>query len=452
VKGPLLALLALLGPASPAGAAEKRPHIVLFLADDLGWSDVGYHKSEIRTPHLDRLSASGVRLEQLYALPVCSPTRAALLTGRYPIRHGLQSGVVRPWSRHGLPLEERTLAQALREAGYATALCGKWHLGHFERAYLPTRRGFDSQYGHYNGAIDYWDHTREGGLDWHRNDKALREKGYSTELIATEAGRLIARHDPRKPLFLYVPFNAPHAPLQAPGRYLDAYKEIANKRRRTYAAMVACLDDAVGSVVAALKKRGMLDDTLLIFSSDNGGPTRQAATNRPLRAGKGTLYEGGVRVVAWAAWPGKLKPRVVNEPLHVVDWYPTLVKLGAGSLKQKLPLDGRDLWPTIAQGKPSPHDEILLNAEPHRGALRKGRWKLVVQGKLPAGEKAKVELFDLERDLSEKTNLAEKHPEKVKELLGRLNAYAKEAVPPRGGARDARPRGFKGPKVWGEKE
>jgi arylsulfatase A-like enzyme len=441
---PFILLIAL---ATHAHAAP-RPHIVFFLADDLGWKDVGYHQSEIKTPNIDKLSAAGVRLEQFYVQPVCSPTRAALLTGRYPMRHGLQVGVVRPWARYGLPLTERTLADALRSAGYRTAIVGKWHLGHFDPAYLPTKRGFDHQYGHYKGALDYWTHIRDGGLDWHRGDKVLREEGYTTQLLAKEAVRLIDGHDIGKPLFLYLPFNAPHAPLQAPKDYLDRYKHIERKQRRTYAAMVSCLDDAIGSVVAALEKKGMTKNTLLVFSTDNGGPVKLGANNGPLRNGKGSLYEGGVRGVAWASWPGKLKPGVVQAPLHMVDWYPTLLKLGGASLEQKTALDGKDLWPTIAEGKPSPHDDILLNVTPRDGALRTGDWKLVAHGKWPSP--GKVELFNLAGDLGEKSDLAQKHPDKVKTLLDRLNGYGKQAGPPRGGG--GKPKGFKSPKVWGEKE
>lgn len=208
--GPLIAEPA----TADAPASAKRPNIVIILADDQGWADVGFHGSEIKTPELDRLAASGARLEQFYVQPVCSPTRAALMTGRYPMRYGLQVGVVRPWAQYGLPLEERTLAQALAEAGYETAICGKWHLGHFRRDYLPTRRGFDHQYGHYNGALDYFTHQRDGGHDWHRDDQACYDQGYSTFLLADEAVRLIRRHDTAKPLFLYVPFNAVHSPHQ----------------------------------------------------------------------------------------------------------------------------------------------------------------------------------------------------------------------------------------------
>jgi arylsulfatase A-like enzyme len=192
----LLALTFLTSLDARAGQVERprKPHILVIMADDLGWKDVGYHGSEIRTPNIDRMATAGARLEQFYVMPVCTPTRGCLMTGRYPMRNGLQSGVNRPWSQWGLPLEERTLAQALREAGYRTAITGKWHLGHFKPEYLPTRRGFDHQYGHYCGQIDYFTHRRETGLDWHQDDKALREDGYSTQLISrTSTSRSMPR-------------------------------------------------------------------------------------------------------------------------------------------------------------------------------------------------------------------------------------------------------------------
>src|SRR5215510_4495819 len=185
----LPALLALAwgaqGAYAPRSVAAEQPNVVFILADDLGREDCGFMGGkEIKTPNIDKLAAAGAKLDAFYVQPVCSPTRAAFMTGRYPMRHGLQVGVVRPWAQYGLPLEERTLAQALKSAGYSTAICGKWHLGHFQRAYLPTQRGFDHQYGHYNGAIDYFDHTRDGGFDWHRNDRVCRDEGYSTALLA----------------------------------------------------------------------------------------------------------------------------------------------------------------------------------------------------------------------------------------------------------------------------
>lgn len=269
-----------------------RPNIVFLLADDLGSYDVGWRGSEIRTPSLDRLALDGARLDAFYVQPVCSPTRAALMTGRYPFRYGFQTGVVRPWAQYGLPLEERMLPQVLAEAGYETAIVGKWHLGHFQPEYLPTRRGFAHQYGHYNGALDYFTHIRDSGFDWHRDDKVNRDEGYSTELVGREAVRIITGRDKTKPLFLYVPFNGVHSPYQVPDKYSDAYPQFSGQRRK-YAGMVTALDEAVGKIVAALKVEGLFDNTLIIFSSDNGGPAPGKITsNGPLRAGKGTVYEG----------------------------------------------------------------------------------------------------------------------------------------------------------------
>ncbi len=446
----LLPGLLLAATASTTAADAPRPHIVIFIADDLGWSDVGYHGSEIKTPNLDRLAASGVRLEQFYVQPVCSPTRSSLMTGRYPIRQGLQVGVIRPWADYGLPLEERTLSVALKEVGYKTAITGKWHLGLHEPAYLPTRRGFDLQYGHYCGALDYFTHRRDGGLDWHRNDKVLEEEGYTTTLIGNEAARIVAEHDPKQPLFLYVPFNAPHSPLQAPQEYLDRYADIKDKKRRPYAAMVTCMDDAIGRVVEALDDRGMTKDTLILFSSDNGGPTSLGATNGPLRGGKGSLYEGGVRVPAFAAWPGKLKAGSETKAMmHIVDWYPTLLTLAGATLDQVLPLDGKNAWPAIAEGSPSPRSEILHNLTPTSGAIRVGDWKLVTGGGRRNQANAKTELFNIADDPNEKNDLADAQPEKVKQLQARMAVYRKEAVAPKGGA-GPKPADFKTPKVWGQ--
>jgi arylsulfatase A-like enzyme len=432
-----------------ANAAE-RPNIVFIVADDLGYNDVGFNGGkEIKTPHLDKLAAAGAVLKQFYVQPVCSPTRAALMTGRYPMRHGLQVGVIRPWAEYGLPLEERMLPQALREAGYTTAICGKWHLGSFDKAYWPNQRGFDHWYGHLFGAIDYFKHDRDGKGDWYRNGEPLSEEGYSTHLVAREAVKLITNQSKDKPLFLYVPFNAVHSPHQVPDKYKELYKNLAEPRR-TYAGMLAAMDEAIGQIVGAIDETGRRKDTLFIFSSDNGGPAPGKVTdNTPLRAGKGTLYEGGVRACAFVAWDGKIKAgSKVEEPLHVVDWYPTLLKLTGASLKQSTPLDGLDAWETIAKGKSSPHKEILFNTTPYTGAIRVGDWKLVVAGnhseidgeapetKVAKNKKAKaasdkLELFNLRDDPSEKNNLAESNPKKVKQLRERYDVLAKQALPPK---------------------
>jgi arylsulfatase A-like enzyme len=256
MKKILLNVLALLIFCAISLMGSPRPNIIYILSDDQGWADVGWHGSDLKTPNLDKLAASGARLEQFYVMPVCSPTRAAFMTGRYPMRYGLQTGVVRPWARYGLPLEERILPQALKEAGYTTALCGKWHLGHVQPAYLPTRRGFDHQYGHYNGALDYFTHIRDGGFDWHRDDQLCRDEGYSTFLVASQAVHLIRQQAKDKPLFLYVAFNAVHAPHQVPEKYKLPYAAFPEPRR-TYAGMVAAMDEAVGQIIAAVDEKGL---------------------------------------------------------------------------------------------------------------------------------------------------------------------------------------------------
>lgn len=261
----------------------------------------------------------------------------------------------------------------------------------------------------------------------------------------------------KKPFFLYVPFNAVHSPHQVPPEYLKPYPKLKGERLK-YAGMLAALDEAVGQMVEAVEKAGVRKNTLFIFSSDNGGPQPGVVTdNGKYRAGKGTLYEGGVRVAAFTTWDGHIKAGTsITEPLHMVDWYPTLLKLGGAKADQKLAVDGLDLWPTLTQGRPSPHDVILLNTTPNSGAIRGGDWKLVARagpddpdGKpnKPAGKPA-VELFNLKDDPYEKTNLADRNPEKVKELTTRLAAFAKQAVPPKV---RPKPPGFVTPKVWGEK-
>jgi arylsulfatase A-like enzyme len=363
------------------------------------------------------------------------------------MRYGLQVGVIRPWADYGLPLEERMLPQALREAGYTTAMAGKWHLGSFDKAYWPTARGFDHFHGHLFGAIDYFTHIRDGKDDWYRDDQPLKEEGYSTHLIAQEAVRQVKAQPKDKPLFLYVAFNAVHAPHQVPERYKQPYQALPEPRR-TYSGMLAAMDEAIGQILAALDETGRRRNAFIFFSSDNGGPQPGRVTsNGPFRAGKGTLYEGGVRVVACAAWEGRIKAgSTVNAPIHIVDLYPTLLKLAGASLEQRLPLDGSDILACLTEGKPSPRKEILHNTTPSTGALRVGDWKLVVSGAAPAAEdeaggqpaaknkKKKraaaasgVELFNLADDPYEKRDLSSIHPEKVKELRSRYDVLAKEA-------------------------
>ncbi len=466
-------LIALLLTASVAFAAEApRPNVVFILADDLGWEDVSFNGGQIKTPNIDSIASSGAKLAQFYVQPVCSPTRASLMTGRYPMRYGLQTGVVRPWADYGLPLEERMLPQAIKDAGYSTFIVGKWHLGLIAPEYLPTHRGFDHQYGHYNGALDYFTHVRDGGFDWHRDDKVNRDEGYSTHLLSREAAKIVRESESGKPFFLYVPFNAVHAPHQVPEKYKEPYSSMSEPRR-TYAGMVAAMDEGIGEILKALDEKNLRDNTLIFFSSDNGGPAPGKVTsNGKFRAGKGTLYEGGVRVAACISWKSKIVPgTTIDQPIHMVDMYPTLIWLAGGKVEQKLPIDGIDIWPMFSLGTPTEHESILLNATPKNGAIRMGDFKLVINGSSvdadDGGEEApttrardrraarrveqsgeeKIELFNIAKDPYEKENLAKSNPEKVKELHAAYDKFASEAVEPKSKPKAA---DFKSPKIWGE--
>jgi len=422
-------------------AAENRPNIVLIVADDLGWKDVGFHGSDIKTPTLDKLAEGGVRLEQFYAQPMCTPTRAALMTGRYPFRYGLQTAVISASHTYGLPTDEWLLPQALKEAGYRTAIIGKWHLGHADRKYWPRQRGFDYQYGPLIGEIDYFTHEAEGVIDWYRDNQRVKEDGYSTDLLGNDAVRFVEQQNSSDPFFLYLTFNAAHTPYQATQDYLDRYKSISDASRRAYAGSITAMDAQIRRVVAALDQKNLRDNTLIIFMSDNGG-TRNAmftgaiadvskitipCDNGPYREGKGTLYEGGTRVVAFANWPGHLQAGgTVDGLMHAVDLYPTLVDLAQGTLEKSKPLDGVDQWSTISRGTPSPRQEIVYNIEPFRGAVRAGDWKLIWRSMLPSV----VELFNIPHDPSEKQNVAAEHPEQVAILQKRIEELATQMAPP----------------------
>jgi arylsulfatase A-like enzyme len=379
-----------------------------------------------------------MELTQFYTQPLCTPTRAALLTGRYPLRYGLQTGVIPSGSTYGLPTDEWLLPQALKDAGYRTALVGKWHLGHGKREFWPRQRGFDSFYGPLVGEIDHFKHTAHGVVDWYRDNTRLEEPGYDTTLFGDAAVRLIERHDGKAPLFLYLAFTAPHTPYQAPQSYLDRYGHIADPARRAYAAQITAMDEEIGRVVAALDKAGMRDDTLIVFHSDNGGTRSKMfagegavkgdlpPNNGPYRDGKGTLYEGGTRVVALANWPGRVEAGKAPGPVHITDIYPTLLGLAGASAAKAKPLDGVDAWPVLSAGKPSSRTEVVYNVEPSQAAVRQGDWKLHWLVALPP----RVELFDLSKDPYETTNLADKEPERVKALQARILDLAGEMAPP----------------------
>jgi len=421
--------------------AALKPNIVHIVADDLGWRDVGFNgAADIRTPNLDALAEGGAKFTQFYTQSMCTPTRAALMTGRYPFRYGLQTIVIPGPANYGLDTSEHLLPQCLQEAGYTTAIIGKWHLGHADLKYWPKQRGFDYQYGAMIGELDYYTHSDSGVLDWFRNNKPVKEKGYTTQLIGADAVKYIQAQRADKPFYLYLAFNAPHTPYQAPQDYIDRFKHIAEPTRRIYAGMVACLDDEIGRVVAAIEKKGLRDNTLILFHSDNGG-TRNAmfagqmtdlsktvlpCDNGPYRDGKGSLFEGGSRVAACASWPGRIKPRTVDGIIHAVDVYPTLAALAGASTARCKPLDGVNVWNTIAEGKPSPRSELVYNVEPFRAAVRQGDWKLIWRALIPTS----VDLYNLATDPYEQNNVAAAHPDKVAALQERLNALGREASKP----------------------
>ena len=424
-----------------AQAVDSKPNIVHIVADDLGWKDVGFNgATDIKTPNLDALAAGGAKFTQFYVQPMCTPTRAALMTGRYPFRYGLQTIVIPGPAGYGLDTTEFLMPQCLKATGYATAIIGKWHLGHGDIKYWPKQRGFDYQYGAMIGELDYYTHSDAGVLDWFRNNKPVQEKGYTTQLIGADAVKYINGQDAKKPFYLYLTFNAPHTPYSAPKDYVDRFKAIQDPTRRIYAGMVACLDDEIGKVVAALDKKGLRENTLIIFHSDNGGTTnpmfagqmadlsktKLPCDNGPYRDGKGSLFEGGCRVAACANWPGHIKAGTVEGVMHAVDLYPTFAKLAGASTEKCKPLNGVNVWETIAEGKPSPRTEVIYNVEPFRGAVRQGDWKLIWRTLIPTS----VDLFNLADDPYEKKSLAAAHPDKVAALQERLNALGKESAKP----------------------
>jgi len=447
-------------PAEPPGAGK--PNIVIIVADDLGWNDVGYHGSDIKTPNIDRIASEGVELDRFYVCPICSPTRAGLMTGRWPLRFGIMRAVIPPWRKYGLPDEEETLATMLGKAGYRRRACvGKWHLGHSHRGYHPLNRGFTHFYGCYNGAIDYFTHQREGELDWHRGHEPARESGYATTLLADEAARFVRESPKGQPFFLYLPFNAPHSPLQAPEAYLKRYAHLKGQRRK-YAAMVACMDDGIGKVLAAVDAKGVGDNTFVLFFADNGGAP--AGDNRPLRGGKQTLFEGGIRAAAAARWPvgGLTGGRKVSEVMGYVDVMPTLRRIaGAGEHRGK-PLDGVDVLEALTgRGRLASRAWYSYWAqngdERERLAVIEGQWKLVREGPpilsrrsggTGEGRTPTLLLFRINDDPNEKTDLADKHTEVVRKLLDKLKAFralrCKNGLPPYGVGR----KGFRAAKDW----
>jgi len=400
---------------------SRKPNIVLFLADDLGWGDVSFHGGATPTPNIDRIAREGLDLTRCYTYPFCTPTRAALLTGRMPVRFGMVYNVIRAWSPNGIPLDEHLLPQTLQSAGYQTACIGKWHLGHAHRRLLPNARGFDHFYGCVNAEIHYFSHRFMGGLDWQRNGKSVDEDGYATTLLADEALRWLAARDATKPFFLYFPFNAVHTPLSAPDEVLFKYRDRKQDKLRILAGAIDVMDTSVGRVLEYLDKQNLANDTIVMFMSDNGGPLAQGAINGPFRGAKGTTFEGGIHVPAAIRWPGKLpKGGRSAQVMHAADIFPTLAAAVGVVPAGKKPLDGRNLWPLLLSGAVADREPLVFAVKSneradYRFAVLHRDWKLVriVEEGTP---KPADHLFHLSTDPGEKSDVAERNQAKVKEL------------------------------------
>jgi arylsulfatase A-like enzyme len=413
--------------------SKSRPNILLLVADDAGWRDVGYHDSEIKTPHIDKLIKTGVELNQFYVCPTCSPTRASLLSGRYASRFGIL-GPIAMKSKQILPTDIVSLPEMLRREGYATAITGKWHLG-LRPENGPRQYGFEYTYGYLHGQIDQFTHEyKNGDRSWHRNDVFVDEEGHATDLITNEAIQYIKElRDKSKPFFLYVPFSVPHYPLQEEKKWVKSYEEsIDNESRRVFAASVTHMDDSIGQLIETLETEKLRNNTLVIFISDNGGqekwyptfeynlkhgPNDRLGDNHPLRDWKASLYEGGIRVPAVINWPAKLKPRKVDQVMNAVDIYPTIAQVTGTVISQESHIEGKDAWETISRDT-SIGERILYWRTNKQIALRKGDWKLVHTD--PALAKGSNELYDLKYDPHEKKDIAKKNPEILAELLDEL--------------------------------
>ncbi|CAH3029233.1 unnamed protein product [Porites evermanni] len=358
----LFAINSVMAKKTYAASKSSPPHILFMLADDLGWIDVGFHGSKIHTPNIDSLAKDGVILDNYYVQPVCTPARGSLMTGRYPIHTGLQHEVIHPSDPFGLPLDFETLPGQLREVGYATHLVGKWHLGFYKWPYVPTKRGFDTAYGFWDGAEDHYDHTRDGVVDFRNGTKPVTDLDgkYATYEYVKRVKEIIQAHDPKQPLFLYMAFQNVHNPIQAPDKYVEKYDFIDQKMRRVHAGMADILDEAVGNITKMFKEKGLWNNTLTVFSTDNGGEPVYGGYNWPLRGTKHTLWEGGVRGAAFVH--GKMLEKTgvkCKGLLHISDFFPTLIILAGGSYDPHKPIPG--LLTALMCGTPY-HVAMLLHA------------------------------------------------------------------------------------------
>lgn len=408
---PRLILLLCCGLICPPAWAQKAPgptNVLVLMADDLGWNGVSYHNPKMTTPALAKLAKEGVQLERFYGYPVCSPARSALLSGMMPRRFGV-TDVVGP-GQQGIPKGTPTLASSLQKAGYATSLIGKWHLGTNPG---PLGYGFEHFYGFTGAEVDYFKHTNQRGqTDWWRDNKPVEEEGYTTTLFADEAIKQLKKRDPKKPFYLQVAFNAPHATLAAPKELTDKHKSDG-----LYNAVVDGLDQGIGRILAALDEQGLRENTLVIFFSDNGA-ARRMSPNTPLKNGKDTVFEGGIRTPAIVRWPGKTAVGAVSQqPVAVNDLFPTIFAALNLPLPSELKLDGSSQWPALSTGKTQPRSAFLIAFQDI--AFIDGDWKIIETSD------GKRSLFNLAKDIGEETDLATEQPDTLKSLGAKLDELKK---------------------------
>ena len=402
---------------------DLHPNVIIIVSDDQGFGDIGYNGSEFETPNLDALAAAGVVLDQFHVFPTCSPTRAALLTGRNPNRFGTSNAIQK--GEPGPPLDEHFMPESFRAAGYQTWIVGKWHLGESDASYLPNSRGFDYFYGSRISAVNYFDHTswRYKTHDWFRNGEEVHEQGYTTDLIAEDAIVKIKQRDSKRPFLLFLAYGATHVPLQAPEALINKYAvSISDEKRRIYAAMVDAMDASIGKLIGVLEQENIRDHTLIVFISDNGGlEGRGGANNGSLRGGKGSPFEGGTRVPAFVNWPGGVPEGITSgQFVHAFDLFPTIAEAVNVKPQNKHAFDGKSLWHQLlgeqADLKPLGIAQVSMGG----GSVWHEDWKLVENGD-------ELLLFNISKDPNEETNLAARHQDRVSHLQAYLNS-AKASV------------------------
>jgi arylsulfatase A-like enzyme len=407
--------------SAQSAATSPKPHIILFVSDDMGWNEVGYHGSKIATPHIDRLAKEGVQLDRFYVHPICSPTRTALMTGRSPARFGITGAI----GRGVVPLGEHFLPQTFQKAGYQTFMVGKWHLGERSDDYAPNARGFDHFFGFHGGGINYYTTDGSRARGWFRNGQSVAPQGYSTDLLADEAIKLLKNRNKKKPVFLYLPFNAPHQPAQASERLLEKYRKLGFFGRRVgQAGAIEAMDAAIGRVLATIEAEGISKETLVMFFCDNGsGGGRRGSTALPgqlaLRGGKGSVLEGGIRVPAVLRWPGVIRAGTkCNQLISAQDLFPTFAAAAGIEPANQKPLDGVNCWPAIVQNKAMKRPPVIVAGPSGDFAVLHDQWKLT-------WGQGQVSLYNVKDDPTESKDVILNHPETAAKLADNLAPFSK---------------------------